>query len=298
MSTPPGISTAHLAPVATFGRSASVVALDSISVFLTGAQVPGHPEAKFTYRFDCGDGKGYGAATTATFARCPTRVAGTRTVRAKVIDQDGDSAAYAGTVPVTLRPQTVSFTSTVPSAPVINTTYTVSAKSSSGLAITVTASPRTYCSSSGSIVTFVAMGICSIVADRAGDSTYASARATQTFRTIWPFSGFFSPVRNAPYVNEVTAGRYVKLPFSLGGNRGSNVVPSGTASTQAVTCDPNAVRIALTSAGVGIAGVVYDPGTARYVLTWKTDAAWVGTCRTVTITLADGTTHALRFAFN
>ena len=73
----------------------------------------------------------------------------------------------------------------------------------------------------------------------------------------------------------VAAGRYVRIPFSLAGNRGtgSYQVPSNTASSYVVTCDPNAPRINVTTFGVPNAGVVYDVSTARYVLTWKPDAS-------------------------
>ena len=30
---------------------------------------------------------------------------------------------------------------------------------------------------------------------------------------------------------------------------------------------------------------------------WKTDKAWAGTCRELTITLNDGTTHTAQFKF-
>ena len=306
MSSPPGLSPARKAPSATMGVTAAVRALDTITVSLFGARVDGFPAAKtFTYQFDCGDGKGYGAVSPTTFAKCPTRVAGNRAVRAKVIDQDGDTAAYSMTVSVALRPQTVTFTSTAPISPVINTTlssstYTPSARSMSGLAITFTAASYPTCSLSGNVVTFLGRGNCIIAADQKGDSTWAAARTTQSVNVIWPFSGFFTPVRNAPYVNAVAAGRYVKIPFSVSGNMGggSSVVPSNTASSYQVTCNPNAPRITVTSFGVATSGVAYDVGTGRYILTWLANAAWAGTCRTLVLTLADGTTHTLQFAFN
>ena len=75
-SSPPAKATAHAPPMATIGATTNVKALDSLTVMLSGARVPGYPAAKtFTYRYDCGNGKGYGAVTTATFAKCATRVA-------------------------------------------------------------------------------------------------------------------------------------------------------------------------------------------------------------------------------
>ena len=262
----------------------------------------GYPNAKsFTYQFDCGDGTGYRAAQTPSFAKCPTRAAGTRTVRGTVIDQEGDTASYAMTIPVKFRPDTVKFTSTAPISPVMGTTYAASVKTKSGLPVTLSTT-SSECSASGSVITFANIGTCTINADAKGDSVWAPAvRATQSAKVIWPFTGFYTTtVRNPPIWNAMTAGRYVKLTFSLGGNRATSapVVPSLTASTQIIACDPNVIPFNVTATtGVGTAGIEYDYATGRYVLTWKTDVAWKGTCRLVTVTLRDGTQHTLKFKF-
>ena len=57
---PPGSSPGHVAPTATFGAPTRVTALDTIRLTLTGAQVPGFPNATtFKAQFDCGEGLGY-----------------------------------------------------------------------------------------------------------------------------------------------------------------------------------------------------------------------------------------------
>ena len=86
-------------PTATFTAPASVNAGQSIQLALTGAAVPGHPEATtFTYAFDCGTG--YGLTSTTASANCPTTTAGSVTVKGKVIDKDGDATEYTKTVNV------------------------------------------------------------------------------------------------------------------------------------------------------------------------------------------------------
>src|SRR4030095_14444767 len=130
-------STARALPTASFSTAVSVFALDTFVLNLYAARVSGYSQAKFTYRFDCGDGKGYGPVQTLIYAKCPTRVAGTRTVRGKVTDQDGDTASYSQTVAVKLRPQTLTFTTTAPTSGLIGATYTVGAKSTSPLAVSV-----------------------------------------------------------------------------------------------------------------------------------------------------------------
>jgi hypothetical protein len=294
-SSPPGISTARALPTASFSTALSVYALDTIVLNLYAARVGSYSQAKFTYRFDCGDGKGYGAVQTLIYAKCPTRVAGTRTVRGKVTDQDGDTASYSQTVTVKLRPQTVSFATTAPTSGTIGGTYTTSGKSTSGLPVWV--HPLNgICTMSGNVFTFATIGTCTIIADQAGDSTYASARATQSIRMFYAYSGFFLPVRNTPTLNLIPAGTYVQIPFSLGGNRGSNPVASTT--TMVMNCDPYAARAAVEYTRTGTPGVVYDATTARYVVTWKAETSYAGSCRSVTITLADGTTHSVRFKVN
>jgi hypothetical protein len=66
-ATPP---TTRVLPTATFTAPAGAGYGGTFPVALTGAQVPGHPEAtRFTYAFDCG--AGYGAASSAASASCP-----------------------------------------------------------------------------------------------------------------------------------------------------------------------------------------------------------------------------------
>lgn len=75
--------------------------------------------------------------------------------------------------------QTISFGT----APTVNvgTTGTVSATASSGLAVTYGSSTPGICTISGSTVTGVAQGTCTITADQAGDATYnAAPQATQS----------------------------------------------------------------------------------------------------------------------
>ena len=297
-SVPPGSSPGHVAPTATFGASARVTALDTIRLTLTGAQVPGYPNATaFKAQFDCGGGLGYGLVTTASTAACVASVAGTRVVRAKIIDQDGDATTYSKTVIVDPRPQTVTFTSTVPNASILGTTYTVSAAASSGLPVRFTTSSSAICSINGSVVAFVGMGTCTITATQDGNTVYAVARASQSFATNYPFSGFYLPVRNQPTINTMTAGRYVKIVFSLGGNRGGNVVAYTTPYTG--TCSPTATYSPVASTTTGTSGLVeYDAMTQRYSLTWYAVPALAGSCRLVTVTFADGTSRALKFKFN
>lgn len=81
--------------------------------------------------------------------------------------------------------QTISFTSTPPSAAFVDgPTYAVAATSSSGLAVTfsIDASASAVCTVSGATVSFVGGGTCVVNANQAGDANWAPApQAQQSF---------------------------------------------------------------------------------------------------------------------
>jgi hypothetical protein len=125
--------------------------------------------------------------------------------------------------------QTISFTSTAPaSAKLLDPAYTVTATATSGLAVTLTidAASTTVCSlsgtSSGSQVTYLATGTCTIDANQGGNSNYNAApqaqqsftisKATQTisFTSIAPVGAKYG---DAAYI--VTATATSGLPVTL-----------------------------------------------------------------------------------
>jgi hypothetical protein len=112
---------------------------------------------------------------------------------------------------------------------------------------------------------------------------------------LWPFAGFFSPVNAAPTVNVVNAGSAVPIKFSLGGDRGPDVL-AGTPGSQRVSCDPDASTDVLEeTAAESQSGLSYDPATDRYAYVWKTSKDQAGTCRRFVLRLADGSSHTALF---
>ena len=88
---------------------------------------------------------------------------------------------------VGLAPQTISFTSTPPGgADVGGPAYTVSGTASSGLAVTFTiaAEARLSARISGSTVSFIGAGTCTINANQAGNGTYQAAPQVQQSVTV------------------------------------------------------------------------------------------------------------------
>jgi len=95
-----------------------------------------------------------------------------------VASQAGNSSFPAAT-PVTVsfsvngEAQTITFAS--PTAPTVGNTASLSATASSGLTVGFAASPSSVCTVSGTTLTAVNSGSCTITASQTGDSTFAAA---------------------------------------------------------------------------------------------------------------------------
>jgi len=110
--------------------------------------------------------------------------AGTCTINA---NQAGNASYLAApqvqqSFTVSLRPQTIAFTSTPPGSAVVGGggTYTVAATASSGLAVSFTGSAG-VCTVSGATVSLIGAGTCVITASQAGNGTYQAAQVQQSF---------------------------------------------------------------------------------------------------------------------
>lgn len=114
----------------------------------------------------------------------------------------------------------------------------------------------------------------------------------------YSFGGFYAPVDNAPTANVVKAGSAVPVKFSLGSNQGLDVFADGSPSSALISCDPLAgfddVEEAVTA---GSSSLSYAAGDDRYTYVWKTRDAWEGTCRRLTLSFGDGSSHSAVFQF-
>ena len=72
---------------------------DSFDLALSSPTDPGANDTH-AYQFDCDDGGGYNAASGSASRSCPTNDNGSRSVKLKILDDDGGSAEYTGTVTV------------------------------------------------------------------------------------------------------------------------------------------------------------------------------------------------------
>ena len=105
----------------------------------------------------------------------------------------------------------------------------------------------------------------------------------------YDFTGFYAPIQNAPAVNAVKAGSAVPVKFGLGGDFGLDVFESGYPKSEAVPCNAS-VPAADVSGTVSAGGssLSYDAATQTYSYVWKTEKAWAGTCRQLTVKFNDG----------
>jgi len=127
------------------------------------------------------------AACSLSGSKVTILAAGTCSITASQLGNATYSAAASVTQSFTvgLLPQTITF------GPLSDVTlgvapFTVKATASSDLPVTFATTSVTVCSLSGSTVTIIGMGTCSIFATQPGNTTYAAAPlVTQTF-TVWP----------------------------------------------------------------------------------------------------------------
>jgi hypothetical protein len=94
----------------------------------------------------------------------------------------------------------------------------------------------------------------------------------------------------------VAAGASVPVKFSLGGNFGLEIF-AATPSSAAIPCSGGAIDDVEQTAPAGASGLKYDVTTNIYAYVWKTERTWAGSCRQLSIRLADGTEHQASFRF-
>ena len=204
-----------------------------------------------------------------------------------------ESLATTGTVNVDATAPTV--TLTCPTAPfILGSSASLSWTASdvgSGLATAATGSLALDTSAIGSFSAQVAAGAAT---DNVGLMSAASNSCS--YSVIFDFHGFFRPVDNLPALNVSKAGSAIPIKFSLGGDQGLGILAAGSPTSKISDCDvagaPDTIEETVTAGGSSLS---YDAVADQYVYVWKTEKPWAGTCRTLTVKLADGTVHQALF---
>lgn len=126
-------------------------------------------------------------------------------------------------------------------------------------------------------------------------SNYTGASTTVQITVIYRFAGFFKPVKNAPMMNTVRAGRAIPIKFSLGRYEGLRVMQLASPVVLNVQCSVLSENMAEEDGWENSSGLRAEG--YKYTYVWKTSASWAGSCRKFVLTLADGTSHAALFRF-
>ncbi len=207
------------------------------------------------------------------------------------VDNAGNtSAAVSGTVKIDKTAPTVAVTGVANGAQYVLGSVPVAGCSTtdtlSGVATAATVT------SSGGPVGFITT-TCSGGTDVASN---AASSVSVTYSIIYAFTGFFQPVDNLPARSSVKAGSAIPVKFSLGGNQGLGIMAAGFPTSITSTCDlPAPEDVVEETVTAGNSSLSYDAVANQYVYVWKTDKAWAGSCRTLTVKLADGTIHQALF---
>jgi concanavalin A-like lectin/glucanase superfamily protein len=250
---------------------------DTVTVSFDGAGDPSLPDGS--------PGSGVNPPTIPASTTYST--AGTFTATGTVRDRAGNtSVASSRTVRVdTSRPAAAI---ACPAADVIQDSSATAAwtASDTGSGLTGAAS-GTVALATGAVGTFTVSA--PTVTDKVG---HVATAASCSYRVIYDWDGFLDPVSNDD-VNTIDGGDVAPILFRLNGDRGLGVL-AGTPTTAPGNCSgkKDAVQWSLPSTWTGLR---YFSGT--YVWAFPTQASWRNTCRELTVTLDDGTTHTALFRF-
>ena len=111
---------------------------------------------------------------------------------------------------------------------------------------------------------------------------------------------FLEPIRNLPTVNKSEAGQSIPIQFTLGSDKGLDILAVGFPASQSASCTTFATTGAATPITTGDADnrlKFSGGGSGKYQLKWETDKSWQNSCRVLIVKLADGTTHTANFEF-
>jgi hypothetical protein len=170
----------------------------------------------------------------------------------------------------------------------------------SGNAVAVTAGPAGVCTASGTTVTFVGVGTCSVAANQAGSSAYdAAAQVTQSIKVDYRFAGFLQPVDGGDVLNTAKAGQVIPLRWRLTDADGLPVttLTVATITVKDLSCALGSTTDQVEEYAAGGSGL-QNLGDGNYQLNWRSPTSYARSCKTLTLALGDGSvTYTARFQF-
>ncbi len=128
------------------------------------------------------------------------------------------------------------------------------------------------------------------------DAEGLTASCSFNVTVLYNFTGFFSPINNLPTLNSANAGKNIPVKFSLSGNKGLNIFAPDNPYSVSYNCASGVQGVDIVETeNPGGSTLTYSPDTYHY--NWKTEKSWEGTCRTLVVTLNDGSVHTANFKF-
>lgn len=221
--------------------------------------------------------------STGVIQGTPTTVQGATSYTVTATGSTYGSATRSFTIEVVKGTQTVAFTSSAPSTPLPNGTYTPTATSSIGQTVTfsVSSSNGNVCSISGGVVTFQESGDCVITATQAGTSNYLSATATQTI-TVGRLSQTVT-------FSSVPAKTFGDADFSVSATTTAGSLPIVYASTDTAKCTVAGSTVRIVEAGNCVITAT-QTGTAVYLPASESLTISVAKASQATVTVTSNST--------
>jgi NHL repeat len=195
--------------------------------------------------------------------------AGSVTLQASQVAAGNFAAASAQTsFAVNKEPQSITFHSIA--SQMLGTSVTVSASSSSGLAVSFTSLTTSVCTVSSTQVTLLNTGTCTIQASQAGTANYAAATpVTQSF-TVLPGAGFtITPIPTKETIKRGVLGAFILQLNSVKGFNG-NVTLNCSGGPAGAKCADFPQTVKVNGVALALSGILFPakttPGT--YTITF------------------------------
>jgi hypothetical protein len=129
----------------------------------------------------------------------------------------------------------------------------------------------------------------------AQDVAGGTASVTHGYRVVYDFH-FRRPTRHRWAPRRVRAGRLVIVRFSIDGFHGRDVVAEGFPQVAETECGAPGGPDSGDPANI-LGGLRWERRGRSYLLLWKTERSWAGTCRQFLLGLDDGTVHRAAYRF-
>jgi hypothetical protein len=123
-------------------------------------------------------------------------------------------------------------------------------------------------------------------------TNYADAAFNATFGSGYAFGGFAAPVSETA-TDVARAGQAVPVAWTLRTADGAPVTDATGMSLSSTPCGGGAAAPVSAAGGSGW----QSDGAGGWQVNWKTDKAWAGSCRMLSLTLPDGSVHSAIFSF-